>query len=224
MKNKIILYHGSSQIIEKPTLNKGKVYNDYGQGFYLTEFNDLAKERAVEENKNGYSNKYELDLTYLKILDLRDEKYNVLNWLAILLDNRIFSIKLPTQIRGKEYLMENYLIDYKDYDLIIGYRADDSYFRFARSFIDNTINIEELSLAMKLGKLGIQYCLKSEKAFNKLKFLGYEISEASIFYNKKKKRNEDANKEFIKILEDNIKSKKKGIYLSTLIDEENNNE
>ena len=33
----IVLYHGSNERIENPLFGKGKVYNDYGQGFYCTE-------------------------------------------------------------------------------------------------------------------------------------------------------------------------------------------
>ena len=38
------LYHGSSNIIEKPLFGYGKAYNDYGLGFYCTESLEMAKE------------------------------------------------------------------------------------------------------------------------------------------------------------------------------------
>lgn len=38
-----ILYHGSLEIISTPMYGQGKVYNDYGQGFYCTESLELAK-------------------------------------------------------------------------------------------------------------------------------------------------------------------------------------
>lgn len=41
---KVILYHGSPDVIKKPVFGKGKVYNDYGFGFYCTEHLELAKE------------------------------------------------------------------------------------------------------------------------------------------------------------------------------------
>ena len=50
-----------------------------------------------------------------------------------------------------------------EYDVIIGYRADDSYFSFAKDFINNTISVEQLAEAMRLGELGIQIVLKSER-------------------------------------------------------------
>lgn len=46
IKQEIIIYHGSQQIVEVPMFGIGKKYNDYRQGFYSTENNELAKERA----------------------------------------------------------------------------------------------------------------------------------------------------------------------------------
>ena len=78
--SKIILYHGSNEKIERPIFGKGKVYNDYGQGFYCTEHIELAKEWACNEGVDGFANKYELDLINLKILNF--DTYNSLtpNW------------------------------------------------------------------------------------------------------------------------------------------------
>ena len=54
--NEIIIYHGSENIIEKPEYGKGKPYNDYGRGFYCTEYIDFAKEWACDEKHGGYAN------------------------------------------------------------------------------------------------------------------------------------------------------------------------
>ena len=40
--SKLILYHGSPDIIQVPVFGKGKSYNDYGNGFYCTEHLELA--------------------------------------------------------------------------------------------------------------------------------------------------------------------------------------
>ena len=59
------LYHGSKDIIKVPIYGKGKLYNDYGLGFYCTEDLDLAMEWAVDLDRNGYANQYEIDETQL---------------------------------------------------------------------------------------------------------------------------------------------------------------
>ena len=90
MKRKIILYHGSTQIIRTPEYGIGNRYNDYGLGFYCTEELELAKEWACSSEADGFANKYVLKTDGLSILDLSCGKYHILNWLAILLDNRKF--------------------------------------------------------------------------------------------------------------------------------------
>ena len=43
MSEKMIIYHGSAKIIEKPVFGMGNPNNDYGLGFYCTESEELAK-------------------------------------------------------------------------------------------------------------------------------------------------------------------------------------
>ena len=144
-----IIYHGSKDIIKHPEFGKGKSYNDYGLGFYCTDNLDLALEWAVDLNRNGYANKYEIDDTKLSVLNLNDDKYVILHWLSVLLENRHFDAQSPLAVEAKEYILNNFSVDYKDYDVIIGYRADDSYFSFAQDFLNGTISYRQLSNAMR---------------------------------------------------------------------------
>lgn len=73
-------------------------------------------------------NIYELDMTELTILDLTSDKYNALHWITILIQNRIFSIKNDIAREGKKYLDEHFSLEYENFDIIKGYRADNSYF------------------------------------------------------------------------------------------------
>lgn len=210
------LYHGSQIIVEKPLFGYGKTYNDYGQGFYCTEHIELAKEWACSINQDGFVNEYELDMSNLSVLNLSSDEFHILNWLAILLDNRLVNLSSPVSIRARKYLLDNFLPDYKKYDVIVGYRADDSYFLFARSFINNEISLKQLSYAMKLGKLGEQFCLKSEKAFNQIRFVKADVVRSSKYHFLKKQRDEKARSDFIKELEnDDID----GIYIRDIIRE-----
>lgn len=197
----LTLYHGSPNIIEKPVYGKGSPYNDYGLGFYCTEHLDLAKEWACTLDTDGYANQYELDLSGLKVLNLSDEQYTVLHWLALLVDNRRFYNLSPMARRGIEWLKSEYLLDITAYDVIIGYRADDSYFSFARAFISNTISVEQLAYAMRLGKLGEQIVLKSPKAFEQLRFIRYEQAENAMFYARRMERDERARADYRSELE-----------------------
>ena len=210
----MILYHGSNNIIKQPYLGGGKVYNDYGQGFYCTGQIELAKEWACTEEHTAYVNKYELDMAGMSILNLSEEKYSVLHWLTILLKHRRIRITAPVMKRGMEWLIENYSIDINDYDVIRGYRGDDSYFSFARAFINNQISLKQLEYAMDLGELGIQYVIKSQKAFQALKFSGYETVDRAVYYMKRKKRDEKARFSYMEELEKEVES---GIYIRDLL-------
>mgnify|MGYP003303523346 CR=1 FL=1 len=195
---KRILYHGSPNIIEKPIYGFGNKQNDYGLGFYCTTSKTLAKEWASKRTGFGYVNSYSFRDDNYKILDLTAPPYNnVLYWVALLMSNREISDELKTKFpRELKYLEDNYLIDISKYDIVIGFRADDSYFSYMNSFLENNLSVEALSKAMKLGKLGLQYVAISKKAHKKIKFISAERIEYSDKYEKLQK---EIKNEYLKI-------------------------
>lgn len=200
MLNKLTVFHGSQQIIEKPVFGKGNPHNDYGLGFYCTESVDLAKEWACSTETDGFANQYELNLTDLSILSLTSGDYNILNWLYILLENRKFRIGGDIAMQAKNYIFENFAIEYKKYDIVKGYRADDSYFSFANAFLNNTISVSQLEWAMVLGKLGEQIVAMSEKAFERFSFVDAIPVPKEIYFPK--------NLPAIRLLGKNLKRKR----------------
>jgi len=202
MEKTITIYHGSNQVIEVPVLGAGRKNNDFGLGFYCTENIDLAKEWAVSSLKDGFANRYTLDTEHLNILNLNSPDYTILNWIAVLVEHRLFTIKTPIAKRARQYLIDHFSINVNAYDLITGYRADDSYFDFAEAFLNNAITVEQLSRAMRLGKLGEQIVLKSQFAFSRIKYEGFEIAEKDRYYVLRKARNDKANQTYFDILEE----------------------
>lgn len=187
-----IIYHGSDSIVEKPQFGLGNKFNDYGLGFYCCSNKELAKEWASKRKGAGFVNRYRIRDDRLKILDLTKPPYNnVLYWVALLVHNR----KLPEALKDKhpvelEYLEKRYLIDISKYDVVIGYRADDSYFQFPESFIKGEITLESLEQIFLSGDLGEQYVLVSQRAFSNLHFLDfeetYEVSREQYYLRKAK--------------------------------------
>jgi hypothetical protein len=212
------IYHGSKNIIEKPIWGYGKTYNDYGLGFYCTYELDMAKEWGADVNHDGYANCYSIDCDGLTILDLNSEDYCTLHWLAVLLENREFDISSMLALEAKEYLLSNFKVDYENFDIIIGYRADDSYFSFAQDFINGTISYRQLGNAMHLGKLGQQFVLKSKKSFDRVVFERYEIASASEWYLKKMQRDKAARREYFDV--ERNKRQRGDIYITHILDEE----
>lgn len=209
----ITLFHGSEKIIETPTFGEGKKTNDFGLGFYCTESDVLAKEWAVSSLRDGFSNRYILDTEYMKILNLNSPDYTILNWIAVLVEHRLFTIKTPVARRAKRYLIDNFGINVNAYDLITGYRADDSYFDYAESFLNNAISVEQLANAMRLGKLGEQIVLKSQFAFSRIQFEGFEVAEKEEFYVLRKSRDDEANRLYLEMLEE----ESDGLYIQDII-------
>ena len=170
---KIALYHGSPNPTLAPQFGKGEDRHDYGKGLYLTPDMELAKEWAVCNNTEGYLYALDLDLDALNVLDF--DKYDPLVWIAELMSHR----PADNSVRYRRFaslFIEKYQIDSSDYDIIKGWRADSSYFLIAKRFVKDELDASLLRDALKLGDLGIQYCVKSERAFKKLNHI-YEPIE-----------------------------------------------
>ena len=193
---KIDLYHGSKEIIDFP-LPIGNVNNDFGEGLYCTEHIELAKEWACKNDEDGIVNHYQIDLSKFKVLDLTTK--DTLEWLAVLMKHRNVRINFPGAKEARDWLLKNYLIDISGYDVIKGYRADDAYFSFVRDFVNNSISLETLNLAMSLGDLGIQYAIKTTEAHLGLEHVDYEVVSKAEYYPKVAKRNLEARQKYFEI-------------------------
>ena len=165
---KLILFHGSPNEIVTPTFGLGNEKHDYGMGFYLTESIDLAKEWAVcrPDETNGWVHKFEFDTDGLKILDF--QQINVLSWLAELMKHRDASDTKRYRVLAQKFI-EKYGVDTSGYDVIKGWRANASYFYIAKEFVKDNLDVDILEDLLSLGGLGIQYCIKTEKAYARLR-------------------------------------------------------
>ena len=172
--SKKILYHGSPNRVIVPKFGFGEDRHDYGRGFYLTENLELAKEWAVcrPDETNGWVHKYELEMDGLNILDF--QKYDVLSWLAELMKHRDAADSKRYKMLAQKFI-EKYGIDTCGYDVITGWRANASYFYIAKEFVRDNIDIEILEELLSLGGLGIQFCIKSERAFAQLSEVEQDI-------------------------------------------------
>lgn len=172
---KIILFHGTPEKKVVPTFGYGDNKHDYGKGFYLTENQELAKEWAVcrPNDENGWVHKYVLDTDELKILDFQEK--NVLCWLAELMKHRDAADSKRYRMLAQKFI-EKYGIDTSEYDVIKGWRANASYFYIAKEFVRDNIDVDILEELLSLGGLGIQYCIKTELAYSKLREIEEELS------------------------------------------------
>ena len=169
------IYHGSKKVIEKPALKGSNATNDYGPSFYMTLDLDAAKSWACKNDSVGIVNEYDIndsDFKNLKILDLTDKtKYSVLNWLAILMHFRELDSTFARNNALVLNWLEKYYINVEEFDIVIGFRADDSYFRFPIRFISSDLSFDDLEEIFLSGDLGVQYAFISKKALELLKFI-----------------------------------------------------
>ncbi|MBQ0008743.1 MAG: DUF3990 domain-containing protein [Firmicutes bacterium] len=203
----MILFHGSNAIIETPVQYGSSKDNDYGPSFYVTVNNFSGKIWACKNEQVGYVNKYFIrnDLfNDLTMLDLTNkDKFSVLTWLAILMHFRKLDERFKKLYENRIKWLEKYYIEVTDYDVIKGFRADDSYFKFPLCFINGTLSYEKLCKVYKLGNLGIQYAIMSKKAISGLKFLDAKECDES-FVGKYKDIVTDATRQFNEILNEPI--------------------
>lgn len=195
-----ILFHGSDKILERPSLKGGRLHNDFGQGFYCTPDIELAREWACRDSSTAFANHYSFEPSFdLKVCDLSGPDYHVLNWLAVLMNNRVFKTKHPLPLEIKEYILQEFLPDLSGFDIIRGYRADDSYYDLADSFLNGYLSIRWLDRALHLGNLGEQVFLNSPRAFEALVFTSAETVDKSIYYPRRLERDRKARDAFKKM-------------------------
>ena len=171
----LTVYHGSDHVVKVPVYMGGKPDNDYGNGFYTTEYEERARSWAALNGnpQQAVVNVYQLDMDNLKVLDFHE--FGVLAWVAEVVANRGMSQEAAAIVGEK--IVELYRVDSSECDLLKGYRADDSYTQVIEAFLMNQINISEVERLFYKGSLGNQIFLKSEKAFESIHWVdAYDVT------------------------------------------------
>ena len=156
MKEEIILYHGSRQIVEFPEVRIARFNKDFYYGFYCTLFVEQAKRWAVRFDNGGVINEYvyvpDDTLKILKFPEMTEE------WLDFIVSCRV----------GKPH----------DYDIVEGPMANDTIFNFVQNFADGKISREAFWALAKFKRPTHQISFHTIRALTTLKFKkGYEITD-----------------------------------------------
>jgi len=161
-ENEIVLFHGSKTGIEgNIDLNKTKINNDFGQGFYCGETFEQA---AMFVSSYSTSSIY---IIKFKSKNLKVLKFDVdTKWM--------FAI---AYYRGRldEYkdskVIKEIDKEVKDADYIIAPIADNKMFSIISNFIDGEITDEQCRHSLSATDLGYQYIFISNKAIDNLGIL-----------------------------------------------------
>ncbi|MBE6041605.1 MAG: DUF3990 domain-containing protein [Clostridiales bacterium] len=222
------VFHGSTHIVRIPRFGAVRAINDFGLGFYCTEDPSLASEWSVSRGRDGYVNRYRIETNGLRILDLNNPEYCTLHWLTVLLHNRDFDMPTRQTYYAIDYLRTMFSVDYQNYDIMTGYRADDSSFSFAQDFLNGRISYEELrdvlSGASGPGS-GLQFVFKSNRAFDRITFDGYEIAWSRDWFPRKASRDLDLRSSLYRrtgrgLSSAEIKDTPSGLYIDQILNEE----
>ena len=134
----MIVYHGSTEIINKPDVIHSKKYLDFGKGFYITTFENQAKKWAVRkgmrQEKPAIVNVYELSEEWLDFV-CACRKGQPLN---------------------------------KEYDIIIGNVADDDVFKTVDMYLRGLWDKEKVLGELRYYKLNNQICIVNQETLNQL--------------------------------------------------------
>ena len=168
------IYHGGERIVRDPSFGTGRPYNDFGLGFYCTESRQYASEWAAGSGRNGFVSAYSIESDGLRIINLCSSQYNPLHWLSLLFSYREFDLSSDTAYRAREYINKYFSVDHQACDCIIGYRADNRCFMFAQDFLDAKLSYMSFRNAVTGDDSNRQFVLKSNRAFDRIIFTGYE--------------------------------------------------
>lgn len=176
------IYHGGDRIVRTPAFGTGRPYNDFGLGFYCTEFPQYAAEWATGSGRNGFVSSYSIDNDGLRVINLCSSQYTPLHWLGLLFSYREFDLSSDTAYRARDYINKYYSVDHQACDCIIGYRADNRCFMFAQDFLDAKLSYMSFRNALSADDSNRQFVLKSNRAFDRVIFTGYEPALSEVYF------------------------------------------
>jgi hypothetical protein len=149
----MIVYHGTTEIIEKPDVVHSKKYLDFGRGFYLTTFENQARKWAVRkgmrQEKPAIVNVYEMseDWTNLHVLSFEQENEQ---WLEFVCACR----------RGEPLN--------KKYDIVIGSVADDDVFKTVDMYFRGLWDKKKVLEELRYYKMNNQICIVNQETLEQV--------------------------------------------------------
>jgi len=203
-----LLFHGAKNVIDgKPSVNKGRTNNDFGQGFYTGESYDQAIAFVSGFNNSSV---YFLDFDSE---NLKCKRYEVdQEWMMTIAYYR------GTLEPYKEHpIIKDLIAKSRECDYIIAPIADNRMFQIINSFIDGEITDEQCKHCLAATNLGMQYIFVSDKAMDQA-----EIIERCYIPENEREYYMDTRSQVAKLGDDKVKLARiqyrgKGYYIDELL-------
>lgn len=155
----MILYHGSTELVESPEIRKGEAFLDFGVGFYTTTSFEQAERWARikmrrSNSSSGYVSIYEFDYESAKqILQVKQFEAADEEWLNFVVKNR----------RGETPEISA--------DMYIGPVADDNVYQSIRFFETGVYDAEYTVKKLKTEVLHDQWTFHTDEILKHLAFV-----------------------------------------------------
>lgn len=153
------LYHGSTMVVRKPNVKRGRKRTDFGQGFYLTTDFEQARRWALLKQQREISTKAVVSVFEFDETILNNPSYNVLTyngpteeWLNFVVKNR----KTGTA---------------HNYDYVMGPVANDQLYATIAMYERGALTVEAAIVQLKSHVLFNQLSCHNTKAITNLKFI-----------------------------------------------------
>ena len=153
------LYHGSTMVVRKPNVKRGRTTTDFGQGFYLTTNLEQAQRWALLKQRREKSKKAIVSVFDFDETILFDTSYSVLqydgpteDWLNFVVQNR----------KGK-FLHK--------FDYVMGPVANDQLYATISMYEKGALTAEAAIVQLKTHVLFDQLSCHTDKAMANLKFI-----------------------------------------------------
>ena len=206
---KVILYHGSKSGIRGAIAPISRESCDFGKGFYMGT-DRIQPLTLICNYPNAKIYTLSVELSELKIFDVEVG----LDWALLIAYNRgkMESVKNSS-------IYNRFACLSKDYDMIVGYIANDRMFVVLDRFFNGEITDLALINSLSALKLGKQYVALTEKACKKIKIINeQEISEND---RDRLKKESDVNRSKGVVLADEIcrKYRREGRFFDEILKE-----
>ena len=154
----MILYHGSTEIVETPKIITGNKFLDFGYGFYTTTSEEQALRWAKIKKKRTNSEKSYLNIYEVNEAVLTDKSFSVLHfgepsreWLDFVIANRRGNIT-------------------HSHDFVKGPVANDTLYRTFTLYESGVLTLQETFNRLRVHELFDQLSFHTERALETLKF------------------------------------------------------
>jgi len=154
----MILYHGGTDIVEKPLVRSQSAGRDFGKGFYCTDFRDQAEKWAKRQGRvrkqTAVLNMYEFDLDCAQ----RDLCFKLFRdyspeWLELVINCR----------KNLQYI--------HGFDIVYGKIANDDVGETVQAVLDGLMPLDFALQKLVFMSSNNQYCFCTEKSLAYLDFV-----------------------------------------------------